>query len=174
MLKIPNAFFDNLNAVKSDGTALVAARKQGQAYGVTFPGAGTWYFPIGSSESSFVADAVALVIQLTWAAALNCVFTLEISNLPLNQHGGDMGLGEVLDWDQTAGDWLPINPASAYGAAAGGGNAYANTSLTAGAANAGGGIIVLPQFAARRARVKAVVAAGALARCAAWGTVLLS
>jgi hypothetical protein len=159
--------FDNLDAIKSDGTK-VAAVQSGAAKGCTL-GVGTYFFPIGGSDGSFPGDMPIAAIHLAWAAAVDATITVETCNFPAHEHGMKDGPADVSDYDTTPGNWIPVAPTNAYGGAAGAGNAVAGSTITAGGTNAGGAMLHLPNIGSRRARVKVVTTVGGLVRCGAHG-----
>lgn len=170
-----NARFDNLDAYVAQTTAgfpttRLNAVRYGAAKGVTLVGATNYYFPIGSSESGFVAECPLIAVHVQWAAALVAAFTIEGSNFPFYECGTNDGAIDNQDWDpNTGGLWVPINPVGAWGGSVGTGAAYANSGVTAAGTGAGAGVIVLPSMPFRRVRVAAVVTTGALVRVGTHG-----
>ena len=92
-------------------------------------------------------------------------FTIEAANFP--QAGP---AGAVSTWNETAGNWVPLNVA-AVGYAQGVGTGWTITVLSlAKTAGAGGAMINLSALGVRRLRLKAAISTGGTVRVSAHGT----
>lgn len=147
-------------AVKSDGTLATFTPATGNT--IT---AATFYFPLGHGgfrESSMQTAT------LLWAAAVAGTLTVEVTNAPRYVGGASSGPVDVSDYDATAGNWIPWNPATATPnivQVTGTGNSATAYTITLGGTNAGGAAIQLAQTGFRRARLKLVASVGGNVRC---------
>jgi hypothetical protein len=162
----------NIDAIKSDGTA-IAANKDGapSTWGVTLASGTTYLFPIGSQRSAVPAEASYASTHFRWDAAIIVTLTLETCNFTATRSPDMRGDVDVSDFDTTAGNWMQENPSGAYVSGSGaGGLTVTNLTLVVAGGTAGGSTINLGNLAMRRARWKAVVGGtGGKIRCAIWG-----
>jgi hypothetical protein len=154
--------FDNLNAIKSDGT-VVNAVLSGASKGCTL-GVGTYYFPFGGEQSEMISDMPVGSGHLSWAAAVAMTVTIETSDYPAYEHGMESGPADVNDWDATGPTWVPSNASTAVVDITGTGNTTTAATVTAGGTNAGGAMYNVSALGVRRARLKLVVTVGGLVR----------
>jgi hypothetical protein len=160
--------FDNINAIKSDGTPVIAVLS-GASKGCTLANATTYYFPIGGEQSELIADQPLGSAHISWAAAVVATITLETSDYPAFEHGMESGPADVNDYDATGPTWVPCNPSAATVDVTGSGNSATGATVTAGGTNAGGAMYNIGNLGTRRARLKVVVTTGGLVRCGVHG-----
>lgn len=123
--------------------------------------ADTYYIPFGSDNALLPAGVTNASIHLKWAAAVAGTITIEASNFPEKVGGLRKGGGyDVTDYDATAGNWIQLNPSTAYVPTTGTGNSATAAVVTAGGTNAGGCIFDLADFSCRRGRIKIVASTG--------------
>lgn len=128
------------------------------ANGVTLASGTTYYFPCGSPKSPVPAESTSNTVQVRWDAAIIITsIQIETTIFPATLSPGDYrGAAQLTDSDTTAGYWLLQNPPTAYVPCVGG-TPTAMTVAVAGG-SAGGCEFDLGNLAARRIRVKIVVA----------------
>jgi hypothetical protein len=160
---------DNLDAYVVTTGVKVEAARAAAAKGCTLANSTTYYFPIGGSETEFPGGAGLLSIHLQWAAAVAAVFTLEVSDFPAKVGGTAAGASDVTDYSAVAGEWLQVNPSTAYVPVTGTGNSVSSATVTAGGTNAGGALLDVSALGSRRVRIKAVVTTGGVVRVGAHG-----
>lgn len=149
---------DNLDAIKTSDGSVVQAERVAATKGCTL-GVATYVFLL-DKKGSLVES-----VHLQWSAALAATITFEVSNYP--EHiGGQPTQGpvDVADHSTTAGEWMQINPSTAYVPVTGANNTVSNLTITAGGAAAGGAWVDLGNLGARRVRVKVVVTTGGVLR----------
>lgn len=154
---------DNLDAIKSTGV-VASAQRSGSSKGCTLV-AGTYYFPIGSSDARTSAETPLVSAHLQWSAAVAATITIETSNFPANEGGIGGQISDVTDYSSTVGEWVSENPSTAIVATVGSGNSALAAVVTAGGSAAGACMIHLGNLGSRRARVKIVLTVGGLVRC---------
>lgn len=138
----------NLNAYTSAGAEVIADRV---TKGVTL-GVGTYYVPVPSE----VASEEQFSIYLKWAAAVNATITIEATDFE-----------DVTEWSTTAGDWVQVNPTTAYVPVSGASNSATLAVVTAGGAAIGSALFEMSNIGGRRWRLKIVTTVGGLVRIAA-------
>ena len=148
-----------LKAIK-DGTTTLDPATNGDG-SVTLVNSTTYYLPVGNDYAPMAAETRNVSVHLKWAAAVAAVFTVEVCNFPAKVGGRRAGAGyDVTDYDATAGNWIKLDPTTAYVPVIGTGNSAANATVTAGGTNAGGCVYDLADVGDRRVRIKAVVTTG--------------
>ena len=150
---------DNLDAVTASTGAVVTADRMGTAKGCTLANGTTYFFVLDKSGSP--VDSV----HLQWAAAVAATFTVEASCYPKLVGGNPMAPADVTDFSTTTGEWIQLNPSTAYVPVVGTGNSVTSLTITAGGTNAGAAWIDLGNLGARRVRIKVVVTTGGVVRC---------
>jgi hypothetical protein len=142
---------DNLDAITTATGVVILAERVAATKGCTLP-AGTYYFLL-DRKGSLVESA-----HLQWSAALAATITVEASNYPEHIAGQPTQSPiDVSDYSAVAGEWVQLDPTTAYVPIVGAGNSVANLTITAGGANAGAAWIDMGNLGARRMRVKVVV-----------------
>jgi hypothetical protein len=160
----------NLDAIKSDGTAIVANRIGAlTTLGVTLVNGTTYFFPFGAPHAAVPSEAPLTSFQLRWDASIIMTVTVETTLVPATFQPGDpRGPALLSDFDVTAGFWLQQNPTTAYVPATGG--TPTNMTVAVAGGSAGGCEFDLGNLGARRGRIKMVVAGtGGLVLGAIWG-----
>lgn len=160
----------NIDAVKSDGTAIVANRLGAlTALGVTLASSTTYYFPFGAQHAAVPSESPLTSFQLRWDALIIMTVTVETTLVPATLQPGDpRGPALLSDFDATAGFWLQQNPTTAYVPATGG--TPTNMTVAVAGGSAGGCEFDLGNFGPRRGRIKMVVAGtGGLVIGSIWG-----
>ena len=136
----------NIDALNGSGSVSAADPVTGLA---TLTATDTYYFPIP------VASDGQASIQIVTGALIAGTFTIEACNAPTRR--GEVGPVDVSDYDETAGNWVQINTASA-GYAQGVGTGWTINTLSLGkTAGAAGAIINLVSLNTRRLRVAAAI-----------------
>jgi hypothetical protein len=144
----------NLSAFDGAGAESVAA----PTTGLVTLGVDDYYFEIPITAEGWLQS-----VQILTGALIAGVFTIETSNFP--QTGP---AGAVTTWDETIGNWVNENPASAYAATVGTGWTVSALTLTK-TAGAGAAMIHLGNLGARRCRIKAAITTGGTVRVAPHG-----
>ena len=147
-----------LKAIKSSDHSELTPGADGS---VTLTGT-TYYIPVGNdSFSTLPVELRNVAIHLKWAAAVAATITVEVSCFPAKVGGRRGGPGyNVTDDDTTAGNWIQLNPSTAYVPVSGTGNSATAAVVTAGGTNAGGCIFDLADLGDRRVRIKVVATVG--------------
>lgn len=123
--------------------------------------ADTYYIPFGTDFAPLPAEVTSASMHLKWAAAVAGTITIEGCNFPAKIGGRRLGAGyDVTDHDATAGNWIQLNPDTAYVPTVGTDNSATLAVVTAGGTNAGGCIFDLTAFGCRRGRIKIVASTG--------------
>lgn len=117
--------------------------------GATLASGTTYVIPLGGESAPLES------IHIIWDAAIVVVITFEDSNMP-SALGGPGGLADVSNFDSTAGNWIQENPTSAVVSISGGASAT-NLTITTAGTTAGGAMIHIGNFGARRSRLKLAV-----------------
>lgn len=163
----------NLDAVTSAGV-FAAANRDGapSTFGVTLLANTTYYFPLGAVHSPVPAEVVLYAVHLRGASALVITgASIEDCIFPLTTSPGDTrGATDVSDFDQTAGNWIPENPATGVVSVTGTGWSPSAATAAALGTGAGGAMWHVGNIGSRRQRLKVIVGAtGGLARVGVHG-----
>lgn len=147
-----------LTGYKSDGSVTLTPGADGS---VTLANSTTYYFPVGKDYAALPSMLEMVAVHLKWASEVAATITIEASDFPAKVGGLRGGGGyDVVDYDTTAGNWIQLNPSTAYVPTAGTGNSATAAVVTAGGTNAGGCIFQLTAIPDRRVRIKLVVTTG--------------
>lgn len=147
-----------LKAIESDGDPTLSPGADGS---VTLANSKTYYIPLGTDYSPLPCEIGLLSVHLKWAAAVAATITVESSNFPAKVLGRQGGPGyDVVDYNETAGNWIQLNPSDAYVPVVGTGNSATAATVTAGGTNAGGCIFQFIGVPDRRLRLNLVVTVG--------------
>ena len=141
-------------------------------FGVTLPGAGTFYFPFGGEQGPVPVEVTLLSLSLRWALAVAGTATIEVCNFAKTVGGYNQGAVDVSDFDSNVQNWQIYNPAqtgSTYAAVSGASNTVAAMTVTAGGLAAGGAHWNLYGMASQRMRLKIVATVGGLVRASCHG-----
>ncbi len=125
---------------------------------------GTWFFALGGEASPLTS------CHLRWDAALVGTITLWDANLP--PYKTDMGNGtvDISLFDVSAGAWVQENPTTAYvGISPAGAGTATNLTIAIPGGTAGGAMIHMGNFGAKRARIQLVVSTAGLIRVSPHG-----
>lgn len=135
----------------------------GAGAGVTLVNGNTYYFPLGTSDARVVG------LHLKGDAAIIITSaTLQSSCFPKDADG--IGGLDVADFDATAGNWIPEDPASAVAEVVGAGWAQAAGVVSVAGGAAGGASWQIGNPGSKRWRLAVVVGGtGGVVRVAAHG-----
>lgn len=119
------------------------------------------YFPLPVEHADLAS------VQIVTDATIAGTFTVEACNLP--ERKGETGPYDVSNFNETSGNWVQVNTASA-GWAQGVGTGWTITTLSlAKTAGVGGAVVNLSDLGTRRLRLKATVTTGGTVRVVAHG-----
>ncbi len=130
----------NLSAFNGSGVESTPAAASGL---VTLTATDDFYFMLPYSEAARVQS-----VHILTGAAIVGTFTIESCNFPKTTTADG-----ITDWNETSGNWIQENPADAYIPTTGTGWTVTAATMVK-AAGAGGAMIHLVGFGAKRVRIK--------------------
>lgn len=135
----------------------------GAGAGVTLASVTTYYFPLS------ISDALIVGLQLKGDAAI-IITSATIQSCCFPKEADGIGGADVADFDATAGNWIPEDPASATAEVVGAGWAQAAGVVAVAGGTAGGASWQIGNAGSKRWRLAIVVAGtGGVVRVAAHG-----
>lgn len=156
-----NLISGNLKALNGSGVESSPAGGTGL---VTLTATDDFYFAI-----PFARDAEYVQIHILTDANIAGTFTVESCSFPATVSEATAGPVDVSDYNETSGNWVQVNMASAgYAQSVGTGWTVTVLSL-AKTAGAGGAVINLPGIPGRRLRLKAAITTTGAVRVVAYG-----
>lgn len=156
MSQITRTGSGDLQALDGSGTA---AKPDSTGY-VTLT-VDDWYFIVGGSAEAEISG-----VQIVTDATIAGVFTIEVSNLPRDATEG--GAATITDYNEVSGNWIKLDPSTAYIPTVGTGWSVTNATMTK-TAGVGAAFVDVLLSGAKRVRIKAAITTGGTMRVNAHG-----